>query len=73
MFQLLFAVLIIYLLYVLWKRAVFRKKTTIYKSYEKHDLTPGEMVSCAKCRTFVLRNEAVGKGGKYYCSTHCVP
>ena len=75
MFRLLFAVLIIYLLYTLWKRTT-GKSAKIEREVEgraaKKDLTPGEMVPCSKCQTFVLKSEAVQKAGKYYCSRHCV-
>jgi hypothetical protein len=72
MFRILFALLIIYLLYALWKR-VSQKTTRINKTNIKHDLTPGEMVPCAKCQTFILKAEAIEKGGKFYCSKHCTP
>jgi hypothetical protein len=74
MLRLLFALLIIYLLYVLWKR-VAGKSAKIEKEVErrtvKRELTPGEMVACAKCQTFVLKSEATEKRGNYYCSKHC--
>lgn len=72
MFRLLFAFLIIYFLYLVWKKVAGKKNRTIYKSPGSDHLTPGEMVSCAKCETFVLKSEAVEKGGKYYCSRHCI-
>jgi len=71
MFKLLFALLIIYLLYTLWKRTS-RKTTKIDKEHLRHDLAPGEMVPCAKCRTFILKSEAIEKNGKFYCSKHCM-
>jgi formylmethanofuran dehydrogenase subunit E len=74
MFRILFALLIIYLLYVLWKRTTHRvsdHKKNFERRDVQHDLAPGEMVACAKCHTFVLKSEAYEKGGKFYCSRDC--
>jgi len=71
MFRILFVLLIVYLLYAFWKR-VRAKTTGSEKPQIKKDMMPGEMVSCAKCQTFVLKGEAIEKGGKFYCSKHCV-
>lgn len=43
----------------------FRKKDS-EKSDEKI------MVECEKCKTFIAKNEAINKNGRYFCSNDCL-
>ncbi len=52
------------------KQQVWQVRRT--RSNSAKTLEPGEMVSCAKCKTFVLKKEAVEKNGQYFCSKSCV-
>ena len=71
MFRIILILLLIYLIYSLWKRLRSRKaKTTSRRSGDS--LPPGEMIPCDKCQTFVLRSDAMEKKGKYYCSKGCI-
>ena len=71
MFRIILILLIIYLLYVLLKRIMY-KKPKVHGPRAGNNLPPGEMVECTKCQTFVLRSNAIEKGGKYYCSKSCI-
>ncbi len=31
-----------------------------------------EMVECAACGTYIAKDEAVKKGGKFYCNAECL-
>lgn len=67
MFKLIIAALIIFGIWHLWKKAGRRSGT---KAAKKGEL-PGEMVSCARCGTFILRSEALTNGNDVYCSEGC--
>lgn len=69
MFRILLGILIIYVIYILWKRLSSAAKRAQRRSSQ--GVLTGEMVSCSKCNIFILKNEAVEKKGKYYCSKQC--
>ncbi|RDU62867.1 PP0621 family protein [Helicobacter sp. MIT 14-3879] len=54
-------VLLIYLIF-------FRKK--IKPDGENKDSF--ELIECAKCKTYVVKTEAIIKDSKYYCSPKCL-
>jgi len=61
------AALLIYLIWYFWKKASRRAGT---KSRSPREI-PGEMISCSRCGTFILRSEALTNGGDFYCSEGC--
>ncbi|MBU6467881.1 MAG: hypothetical protein KGN31_04575 [Betaproteobacteria bacterium] len=51
-------------LYPIWQR----QQQSLKKSQEPPLEEAQDMVRCAKCGVFVLRQEAVASRGRYYCS-----
>ncbi|HQT81236.1 MAG: hypothetical protein B7Z60_00395 [Ferrovum sp. 37-45-19] len=66
--KLLLWLIILYLgvkyVYPLWQR----QKNSLNKAQEPPLEDTQEMVRCAKCGVFVVRQEAVAVRGRYYCS-----
>lgn len=59
------------IIYVIW-RVIARTRIRVrHMAKSQEAIAPGEMVSCAGCGTFVLKNEAQLHGGKTYCSERC--
>lgn len=60
------------IIYVIW-RVIARTRIRVrHMAKSQEAITPGEMVSCAGCGTFVLKNEAMTSNGKAFCSRKCV-
>ena len=59
----------IYTIYKLFKKSSHKPVNGVTDEQGKIDTA--EMVSCARCGTFILRNEAVLKSGSVYCSNNC--
>ncbi|MCC6068428.1 hypothetical protein LHV13_04455 [Ferrovum sp. PN-J185] len=45
-----------------------KHQATLKKSQESPIEHTEDMVRCAKCGVFVVRNEAIASRGRYYCS-----
>lgn len=69
MMKFIFLAIVIYTIYKLFKKSSHRPVNNVTNEYEK--IGTAEMVSCAKCGTFVLKTEAVFKSGSVYCSNNC--
>ncbi|MBT3181890.1 MAG: hypothetical protein HN337_05205 [Deltaproteobacteria bacterium] len=67
MIRIIFAAIIIYIIWRLWQKAPHKRKP----SADKQSELPGEMVACDRCGTFILDTEAIRKGGRIYCSEGC--
>lgn len=67
MVKLLIFVAIIVAVYFLF----FRKKS-VRSDSQKNDEVSFEMVECAKCKTYIAKDEAIKKGNQYFCSTKCL-
>ncbi len=66
-FKFLIFAVIMFIIYTL-----FFKKSTPKKGGEKSNENDGEiMVECCECSTFVSKDEAIIKNGKFYCSKEC--
>ncbi len=68
MIRILFAAIIIYVIWRLWKKAGQKGKPSAKKVVE----LPGEMIACDRCGTFILGDEAIRSGGRIYCSEGCL-
>jgi hypothetical protein len=70
MFRLALTALAIYLLWALlrWAFGASRKKAA---AKQGKVLEAAEMVACTGCGTFVVRGEALQRGGKEFCSESC--
>ena len=68
MFRLLLAALLIYFAYRYFSRIreLKRRRTDVQSRP-----VGGEMVSCARCGTFVVAAEAISKDGMLFCSEEC--
>lgn len=47
----------------------FRKKG---EKIQNSDEISFEMVECTSCGTYIAKEEAICKGGKYFCGVKCV-
>jgi len=68
MIRIIIAALIIYAIWKLWEKAGARKRG---ENTSQKSISPGEMVPCDRCGTFVLGSEAIKNGGNVYCSEGC--
>lgn len=59
------------IIYVIWRIIARTRIRVRHMAKTQEAIAPGEMVSCAGCGTFVLKNEAVTTGDKSYCSESC--
>ncbi len=60
-------VVVMFIIYTLF----FKKSKPKVKSNNK-DIDEGEiMMECKECGTFVSKDEAIIKNGKFYCSKEC--
>ncbi|MFH1875039.1 MAG: PP0621 family protein [Pseudomonadota bacterium] len=74
MFRLLLIGFFSWIIYALYKKMLKRavgQRGRAVRTNPIQTVKPGEMVACAKCETFVLKNEALEKNGSYYCSKSC--
>lgn len=67
MLRILVAIILIYIIWRLWKKAGQSGRAKTVKPLDK----PGEMVACSRCGTFVIKAEAIKNRGHYYCSESC--
>lgn len=66
--------LLFYLLYRFIKGllSLADKKTKhVEKAEKKAVSSPREMVQCAKCGVYTVKNDTKEQNGKYYCHPHC--
>ena len=52
-------------------KGLFRSKSNL-KPSNTDKTKPQELISCATCSIFILREQAIISGGKYYCSDNCL-
>jgi len=60
-------------IYLLWAfaRYIFAAVRSARAKKDRGTPQTAEMVACAGCGTFVIRCDAVTRGGFYYCSETC--
>ncbi|PIR25024.1 MAG: hypothetical protein COX62_06475 [Deltaproteobacteria bacterium CG_4_10_14_0_2_um_filter_43_8] len=66
--------LLFYLLYRFIKGLLSlgdKKTKPTAKAEQKTVSSPREMVQCAKCEVYLLKNDTKEQNGKYYCNPRC--
>ena len=66
-FKFLIFAVIMFIIYTLFFKKSAPKKSTKRKSEDDGEI----MVECCECSTFVSKDEAIIKNGKFYCSKEC--
>ena len=68
MFRIIIAVLLIYLVVKMWKKASMRRT---HAAPKPTSISASEMIACDRCGTFILADEAIANGDSHYCSEGC--